>query len=502
VNFLPHYEIQFLPLVSSLILRFPARLNPGIAMALSERRRKPLMVPKVAFFALGLILLASAGTLPALGAISRHNTWARTYGGAGVEQAYSVHQTSDGGFVVAGSTSSSGAGSSDAWLIRLDPSGQIIWRKAYGTVGNDFAVGAQQTTDGGFIVSAFTSPSGFADSAWIFKTDAMGNVQWQNKYAGFGCCILPTQQTIDNGFILAGFTDSSGMGDVQVLRLNSTGAVIWARTYGNPTAFDAAFSVQTMPDGGFVVAGITNGYEVNGLIVGDFRVFKIDALGDFVWQHAYGGLGADYAISIAKTSDNGFIVAGWTDSFGAGGNDAWVLRLNNTGGVIWQKAYGGKGDYVAFSVGQTSDGGFIVAGSTNSSGAGGRDAGLFKLTSTGNIVWQKTYGGPRDDYAVSAEQTTDGGFVFAATTLSFGNGNSDVWILKLNQDGSISKTCENAGIVQDSSATVTDTNASATTTTAVPNDTTAIVTAAGTITTATSETSQPQRSNSKKQDGQ
>src|SRR3989441_3306760 len=460
------------------------------------------MFPRLGFFALGLILLASTGTHSALGAGSHHNTWARTYGGSGIEQGYSVHQTSDGGFIVAGSTNSSGADGSDAWLIRLDPSGQVIWQKAYGTVGEEFAVGAQQTTDGGFVVSGFTGPVGFAGNAWIFKTDATGNVQWQNMYGGFGCCLLPMQQTSDNGFIVAGFTDNSGMGDVQVLRLNSTGAVMWARTYRNPTAFDAAFSIQTTPDGGFVVAGITNGYAVNGLIAGDFWVFKIGATGDVVWQHAYGGPGADYAISIAKTSDNGFVVAGWTNSFGAGGNDAWVLRLDNTGRVIWQKAYGGKGDDVAFSVGQTSDGGFIVAGSTNSSGAGGRDAWLFKLTSTGNVVWQKTYGGTGDDNAVSAEETTDGGFVLAATTSSFGNGNSDVWILKLNHNGSISKACQGTGIMRDSNAPVTDTNASATTTTAVANDATVVATATTAITTATSETSQPRCSSSKNQDGQ
>src|SRR2546426_10692547 len=459
------------------------------------------MFPRLVFFALGLILLASTGARPALGAISHHNTWVRTYGGSGIEQGYSVHQTSDGGFIVAGSTNSSGAGGSDAWLIRLDPSGLVIWQKAFGTVGEEFAVGTQQTTDGGFVVSGSTGPVGFVGNAWIFKTDATGNVQWQNMYGGFGCCLLPIQQTSDDGFIVAGFTDNSGMGDVQVLRLNSTGAVMWARTYGNPTAFDAAFSIQTTPDGGFVVAGITNGYAVNGLIAGDFWVFKIGATGDVVWQHAYGGPGADYAISIAKTSDNGFVVAGWTNSFGAGGNDAWVLRLDNTGRVIWQKAYGGKGDDVAFSVGQTSDGGFIVAGSTNSSGAGGRDAWLFKLASTGNVVWQKTYGGPGDDNAVSAEETTDGGFVFAATTSSFGNGNSDVWILKLNHNGSISKACQGTGIMRDSNAPVTDTNASATTTTAVANDATVVATATTAITTATSETSQPRCSSSKNQDG-
>src|SRR2546427_8099342 len=358
------------------------------------------MFPRLVFFALGLILLASTGARPALGAISHHNTWVRTYGGSGIEQGYSMQQTSD------------------------------------------------------------------------------------------------------NGFIVAGFTDNSGMGDVQVLRLNSTGAVMWARTYGNPTAFDAAFSLQTMPDGGFVVAGITNGYAVNGLIAGDFWVFKIDATGDIVWQHAYGGSGADYAISMAKTSDNGLIVAGWTNSFGAGGNDAWLLRLDNSGGVIWQKAYGGTGDDMASTVEQTSDGGFIVAGSTNSSGAGGQDAWLFKLNPKGNIVWQKTYGGPADDHAISAQQTTDGGFVVAATTSSFGNGNSDIWILKLKQDGSISKACDNSRIMEDSNATVTNTDATVTTTTAVPNDTTVVATATRAITMATSEASQAKCSSSRRQDGQ
>ncbi len=430
-----------------------------------------------------------------------HNTWARIYGGIGNDEAYSLHQTSDGGFIVAGSTSSSGAGGNDAWLIKLDSSGQVIWQKAYGTPGEDFAVGAQQTTDGGFILTGFMGAFGFAGSAWILRTDASGNIQWQNKYGGFGCCVLPTQRTSDNGFIVAGFTDNSGMGDVQVLRLDSSGAVMWARTFGNPAAFDAAFSVQTTPDGGFVVAGITNGHAAaNGLIAGDFWVFKINATGNIVWQSSYGGPGADYAISIAKTSDDGFVVAGWTDSFGAGGNDAWVLRIDNTGGVIWQKAYGGTGDDVAVSVEQTFDGGFIVAGFTNSSGAGGHDAWLFKLTSTGNIIWQKTYGGSGDDNAISVQQTTDGGFVVAATTSSFGNSNSDVWILKLNQAGSISQMCRSSGIVEDSNATVTNTSATVTTTAAVPNDTNVVTTAANAITTATSEISLTQCSSSKNQE--
>jgi len=277
---------------------------------------------------------------------------------------------------------------------------------------------------------------------------------------------------------------------------------MWAKDYGNATAFNAAFSIQTTPDGGFVVAGITNGQAVNGLIEGDDWVFKIDATGNILWQNAYGGSRANYALSIAKNSDDGFVVAGWTSSFGAGGEDAWLLRLDKTGGVIWQKAYGGTGDDVAISVGQTFDGGFIVSGFTNSSGAGGQDAWVVKLTSTGNILWQKTYGGPGDDHAISAEQTTDGGFVVAATTSSFGNCNSDFWIIKLNQDGSISRTCYNTGIAEDSSATVTETNATVTTTTAIPTNANIVVTATNATTTATSETSMAQCSHSKNLDGE
>ena len=152
-------------------------------------------------------------------------------------------------------------------------------------------------------------------------------------------------------------------------------------------------------------------------------------------------------------------------------------------------------------MGQTFDGGFIVAGLTNSSGAGGQDAWVVKLTSTGNIIWQKTYGGPGDDHAISAKQTTDGGFVVAATTSSFGNGNSDVWIIKLNQNGSISRMCDNSGIAEDSNATVTETNATVTTTTAIPTNANIVVTATSATTTATSETSTAQCSRSKNLDG-
>ena len=159
-----------------------------------------------------------------------------------------------------------------------------------------------------------------------------------------------------------------------------------------------------------------------------------------------------YANSIQQTSDGGYIVAG-TTSFGAGINDIWILKLDQTGTVSWQKTYGGSGDDDAYSIQQTTDGGYIVAGSTSSFGAGNYDMWILKLDQTGTVSWQKTYGGSGGDCAYSIQQTSDGGYIVAGYTTSFGAGNDDMWILKLDSNGNIN----NCDIIGTSTATVTNT---------------------------------------------
>ena len=169
----------------------------------------------------------------------------------------------------------------------------------------------------------------------------------------------------------------------------------WARTYGGSND-NVAFSVQQTTDGGYIAAGYTNSF---GLQSYDIWILKLDAFGDIVWQKTYGGYNTDYAYCVQQTNDGGYILAGSTNSFGAGGNDYWVLKLNKSGDIEWQRSYGGPQDDVARSIQQTFDGGYIVVGETYSFGSGRYDMWILKLDANGNIEWQRVYGSDLDDYA-------------------------------------------------------------------------------------------------------
>jgi cell division septation protein DedD len=211
------------------------------------------------------------------------------------------------------------------------------------------------------------------------------------------------------------------------------------------------------------------------------------------WAKTYGGTSDDYAFSVQQTSDGGYIVAGETSSFGAGYSDVWVFKLSFTGLVEWQKTYGGTDDDVARSVQQTSDGGYIITGDTSSFGAGGIlcDVWVLKLHSTGGVAWQQTYRGTNLDLSMAIQQTSDGGYIIAGHTGSFGAGDRDVWVLKLDSaglvvwdEGSGASTQATSVVPSRSDATASATSVTATSSTAVvenatatPQDTNAVVTA-------------------------
>ncbi len=155
------------------------------------------------------------------------------------------------------------------------------------------------------------------------------------------------------------------------------------------------------------------------------------------WMRTYGGTASDDAYFVRQTSDGGYIVAGQTPSFGAGDMDAWLLKLDGEGDIVWQKTYGGTDFDSAYSVQQTSDGGYIVGGQTRSFGAGDQDVWVLKLSANGDMTWQKTYGGTAFDFPNLVQQTSDGGFIVVGGTRSFGAGDQDAWVLKLDENGSV-----------------------------------------------------------------
>jgi len=359
----------------------------------------------------------------------------KTYGGSGSDIANAITPTKDGGYIVAGGTFSFGNGRMDVYLIKIDKNGNKIWQKTYGGSGSDRANAITPTKDGGYIVAGWTFSFGNGRmDVYLIKIDKNGNKIWQKTYGGSGYneadAITPTK---DGGYIVAGWTSSfgNGGGDVYLIKIDKNGNKIWQKTYGG-SGIDIANAITPTKDGGYIVAGVTSSFG-NGRM--DVYLIKIDKNGNKIWQKTYGGSDWDGANAITPTKDGGYIVAGVTFSFGNGGGDVYLIKIDKNGNKIWQKTYGGSKDDEANAITPTKDGGYIVAGGTFSFGNGGEDVYLIKIDENGNKIWQKTYGGSKDDEAYAITPTKDGGYIVAGGTESFGNGGWDVYLIKIDKNG-------------------------------------------------------------------
>jgi uncharacterized delta-60 repeat protein len=401
------------------------------------------------------IILAGIFLFVFCSSLTLNAQWARTYGGIDFDRAFFIQQTSDGGYVAAGYTASGGAGISDFWVLKLSLAGVIEWQHTYGGSGDDVAYAVQETSDGGYVVTGYTYSFGAGESDyWILKLTSEGDVEWQFTYGGIGDdAAYAIQETSDGGYIVAGYTHFFGAStsDTWILKLTSEGDIEWQHIYGG-TGDDVAYAVQETSDGGYIVAGSTQYLGDPDL---DFWVLKLTSAGFFEWQRIYGGSGDDVAYSVQETSDEGYIVAGDSNSFGVNESELWVLKLTSIGDVEWESIYGGSDNDYLNCIQETSGGGYVVIGNTYSFGAGDSDLLVLKLSSAGDIEWQRTYGGSEEDVAYYIQETSDGGYVAAGYTDSFGAGGSDFLLLKLFPDGDIDPSCE---LVGSSVATVQDTS--------------------------------------------
>ncbi len=238
------------------------------------------------------------------------------------------------------------------------------------------------------------------------------------------------QQTTDGGYIITGTTRSYGAGKegFYLIKTDALGNQEWYNTFGG-SGGDHAYSVQQTTDGGYIMVGETTSY---GAGFYDVYLVKTDASGNQTWDNAFGGSSGDHAYSVQQTMDGGYIMAGYTESFGAGSDDAYLIKADASGNLEWEKTFGGSGWDNAYSVRQTMDGGYIVAGATDSFGAGGRDVYLVQTDALGNQEWDKTIGGSNDDFAYSVQQTTDGGYIMVGLTDTDGASSYDVYLVKVS----------------------------------------------------------------------
>ena len=378
-----------------------------------------------------LVLVLCAVATPAMtsGQISIIEEWNKTFGGTGDDYGYSIQQTADGGYIIAGHTHSYGAGDADIWLTKTDSNGTEEWNRTFGGAEADLLDrgSVRQTSDGGYIVTGYTHSYGAGDAdVWLIKTDQNGNEQWNRTFGGayhdWGHSV---QQTSDGGYIIAGRTDpyEGARADAWLIKTDSNGIEEWNRTFG-ADGCEYAASVQQTSDDGYIITGRTTSYGAGGA---DAWLMRTDSNGTEQWNRTFGGAGYDYGYSVQQTTDGGYIMVGSTNNR----KDIWLIKTDTDGMEEWNSIFGGIAMDEGYSVHQTADGGYIVAGYTASYGAGSGDVWLIKTDSNGNEQWNKTFGGAELEKSYSVQQTSDRGYIVAGFTSSYGGGYADIWLIKI-----------------------------------------------------------------------
>jgi len=431
------------------------------------------------------------GTLPTTGDMAGIE-WQELLGGRGGDSIYDIQPTTDGNYIAAGATGSpdltSGfSGFIDAWVVKTNPAGTILWQKSYGFQGYDQAMSIRQTNDSGntkgYIFAGFSNSTGGAfasthgkEDGWVVKLDKDGNSTWQTLLGGNGTDeLLSVRQMPDGtGYIVAGYTESDniagaesykGNTDIFAARLDNNGIVVWQKVFGGDK-YDFGSTIIPASDGGYILAGYTQSGSIansnSNHGYNDILVMKLNDAGDVQWSKLLGGCQGEataFDNIIQQINDGGYILIGQTlssrnrcgnDVTGNthGSADVWVVKLDKDGNIMWQNLLGGTGYDDGGVIRQTSHGDYILAGRTTSDNSGDVgynkgswgtwDTWVAKLDTNGQLLWQDTFGGNGYDQCTAIQPMSDEGFILAVYTQSSNSGNigtnhgyQDTWLAKL-----------------------------------------------------------------------
>ena len=376
--------------------------------------------------------------------IQSQTTFQKTYGGPGFDQQGSaIQQTTDGGFIIAGKY---GYSMPQTILMKTDSLGSLQWEYTYSGINFSHPLTVDQTTDGGYILA------GCIDGYnWLFKVDANGAQVFSVSFGGLNQAASAVKETSDGGYIVAGPSNASGWStshNIYFIKFDVTGSILWSKNYSG-ISNDEANSVQQTADGGFVFTGATGSF---GAGLNDIVVTKTDAIGNITWSKSYGTSADELGYSIEQTTDGGYIVAA-----GNMGYECYVLKLDNNGNISWVYKYNGLDGLFNMNIAQTVDGGYIVGGGTGSTGS---DFYLLKLASDGNVIWQKNFGNQGEsqfEYGYGTRQTSDGGFIMVGASDTTGSldGNS-VYLVKTDNTGNSGCPVHNIDAYADSITFITN----------------------------------------------
>jgi hypothetical protein len=383
---------------------------------------------KSIFSKIKIVLIVSFILVISISQVSADVFWEKTYDVSLADRGCSVQQTADGSYIVAGLTALVGAGyEGDILLIKMDSDGSVLWSRTFGGNASEGGYGseAKQTADGGYIIVSSTRSFGSGSSdVYLIKTDSDGIEEWSKTYgengADFGCSV---QQTHDSGYVIVGFSNSFEPNfDYYIIKTDSNGNELWSKSIGG-AGVDRIFSqgtIQQTSDDGFIIVGSSDFYGAGG---SDIYLIKTDSNGNVLWSRTFGGSEDDNGHSVQQTTDGGYIIAGYTGSFSSNG-DGYLIKTDPDGNELWSKILGSNAKDTASSVQQTTDGGYVVTGFTENS------VYLTKTDAEGNEHWSKTFGGEAGgtDYGESVQQTTDGGYIIAGTKL-MATGVDDVYLI-------------------------------------------------------------------------